>query len=187
MFDALADTRAKFDLPLELFDDLLSAFRQDVTTHALRHLGRGARLLPPIGQSRRAARAAARRPSIGDEADRWSDAVCTALQLTNFWQDLAIDWERGRLYVPREVWAAAGADPADLDRRVMSRRHGSRPSATRRPSTRATLFDEGRPVCDVGSAAGCATSCARPGSAACASSTGWSAVDFDVFRPSPDA
>ena len=40
-----------------------------------------------------------------DDADRWSDAVCTALQLTNFWQDLAIDWERGRLYVPAELLA----------------------------------------------------------------------------------
>ena len=50
------------------------------------------------------------------ELDRWSDAVCTALQLTNFWQDLAIDWRRGRLYVPAEDWRAAGAEPADLDR-----------------------------------------------------------------------
>ena len=58
VFDALADTRAKFDLPTALFDDLLSAFRQDVDDHEVRHLGRGARLLPPVGQSRRPPRAA---------------------------------------------------------------------------------------------------------------------------------
>ena len=33
---------------------------------------------------------------------RASDAVCTALQLTNFWQDFGVDWRNGRLYVPAE-------------------------------------------------------------------------------------
>ena len=38
-----------------------------------------------------------------DALDRSSDALCTALQLTNFWQDFGRDWRAGRLYVPREV------------------------------------------------------------------------------------
>ena len=82
-----------------------------------------------------------------EESDRWSDAVCTALQLTNFWQDLAIDWERGRLYVPAEVWRPAGADPSDLDRRTMT---PAWTAALREASekTRA-LFDEGRPIGDA--------------------------------------
>ena len=42
--------------------------------------------------------------------DAMSDDVCTALQLTNFWQDLAIDWQKGRLYVPLDVVGRAGAD-----------------------------------------------------------------------------
>ena len=47
-----------------------------------------------------------------DEAtDRPSDALCTALQLANFWQDFALDWRRGRLYVPEAQWTASGARP----------------------------------------------------------------------------
>ena len=46
--------------------------------------------------------------------DRSSDALCTALQLTNFWQDFGRDWRAGRLYVPREVQRASGAAEARL-------------------------------------------------------------------------
>jgi len=146
VFEALADTRARFDLPLQLFDDLLSAFKQDVyTTHydswdeVLDYCRRSAN---PVG--RLVLRLAGVRQ---DEADRWSDAVCTALQLTNFWQDFAIDCSRGRLYVPRTVWESAGASPSDLTAGAMS------------PAWKAALrecasqtrrrFAEGRPVCDL--------------------------------------
>jgi squalene synthase HpnC len=146
VFEALADTRARFNLPLQLFDDLLSAFRQDVRTaryeswdEVLDYCRRSAN---PVG------RLVLRLAGIArGDADRWSDAVCTALQLTNFWQDLAVDWQRGRLYVPASVWSAAGADPGDLDKGIMSPawkaslRHCS--LITRR------LFDDGVPVCDV--------------------------------------
>jgi squalene synthase HpnC len=146
VFRALAETRARFNLPIGLFDDLLSAFRQDVRT--TRYESWGAlfdycrRSANPVG--RLILRLAGHdRP----DADRWSDAVCTALQLTNFWQDLAIDWSRGRLYVPREVWEPAGADPDDLTRGLVT------------PSWRTALceaarvtrahFADGRAVCDV--------------------------------------
>ena len=102
-FLALHDTIERFELPVELFDDLLSAFVQDVATTALFDLGRRARLLPPIGEPGRPARVAPERLSRRSPRSA-SDAVCTALQLTNFWQDLAIDWSRGRLYVPEEIW-----------------------------------------------------------------------------------
>ena len=46
--------------------------------------------------------------------DASADALCTALQLTNFWQDFGRDWRAGRLYVPREVLDACGAAEADL-------------------------------------------------------------------------
>jgi phytoene/squalene synthetase len=48
--------------------------------------------------------------------DQSSDALCTALQLTNFWQDFGDDWRMGRLYVPREVRHACGATEVDLTR-----------------------------------------------------------------------
>jgi phytoene/squalene synthetase len=76
--------------------------------------------------------------------DRESDAVCTALQLTNFWQDLEGDWRRGRLYVPLEDLEAAGATLDDLDLKRMTpewRHLMARVSAR----TRA-LFDEGRAI-----------------------------------------
>jgi phytoene/squalene synthetase len=44
----------------------------------------------------------------------WSDEICTGLQLTNFWQDLAGDYQRGRIYLPREAWRAAGYGEADF-------------------------------------------------------------------------
>jgi phytoene synthase len=146
VFRALADTRARFGLPATLFEDLLSAFRQDVVTaryetwdDVMDYCRRSAN---PVG--RIVLRLAGYdRPDL----DRWSDAVCTALQLTNFWQDLAVDWSRGRLYVPAEVWRPAGASPTDLDRRAMT------------DSWRTTLadcvaftrrqFTEGRAVCDA--------------------------------------
>jgi len=144
-FLALHDTMEQFQLPVGLFEDLLSAFKQDVVTTryasweaVLDYCRRSAN---PVG------RLVLRLSGYRDaELDRASDAVCTALQLTNFWQDLAIDWPRGRLYVPEEVWRTAGADPATLDRGRMTpawtvamRACGQR---TRR------LFDDGRSVCD---------------------------------------
>jgi squalene synthase HpnC len=146
VFVALADTRAKFDLPLEWFDDLLSAFRQDVHTtrydtwaEVLDYCRRSAN---PIG--RLVLRLAGVRQA---QADAWSDAVCTALQLTNFWQDLGVDWQRGRLYVPRDAWATAGADPRDLDRQVMT--DAWQRALADCAARTEQLFIRGRPVCDV--------------------------------------
>ena len=79
--------------------------------------------------------------------DRSSDALCTALQLTNFWQDLDRDWQNGRLYVPlddvdAERRAHAGSRRSAADRAVAARRC----AASRR--ARALSFDAGREVCD---------------------------------------
>lgn len=145
IFRALADTRARFDLPAELFHDLLSAFKQDVVTtryeswaDVFDYCRRSAN---PVG------RLVLRLSGYRDEGlDRASDAVCTALQLTNFWQDLAVDWPRGRLYVPEEAWRPAAADPAALDRGRMTPEWASTMRACGQRTRR--LFDEGRPVCD---------------------------------------
>ena len=146
VFVALADTRSRFDLPIELFDDLLSAFAQDVTKtryadweEVLDYCRRSAN---PVG------RLVLRLARVRDpQADAWSDAVCTALQLTNFWQDLAVDWSRGRLYVPESEWRAAGATTDALDHGLITAewRHALSQCAA---VTRA-LFEQGRPVCDV--------------------------------------
>ena len=51
-----------------------------------------------------------------DEALQQSDAICTALQLANFWQDLSVDTARGRLYVPALDCVRHRVDPAELRR-----------------------------------------------------------------------
>lgn len=128
-----------------LLGGLLSAFRQDVVTKryetwsdVLDYCRRSAN---PVG------RLVLLVTGYRDEAlSQRSDAVCTALQLTNFWQDLARDWANGRLYVPLDIVNAHHAQLDDLD-------HGRwTPEwcATLREAgarTRA-LFAEGRHVAD---------------------------------------
>jgi phytoene synthase len=146
IFIALEDAIAKHRLPVGLFDDLLSAFRQDVTTRryetwseVLDYCRRSAN---PVG------RLVLRVAGYDDpRLDTWSDAVCTALQLTNFWQDVARDWENGRLYVPLDEVRRAGASEADLDARRMTPAWQSALAAV--SGRTRNLFAQGRPVCDA--------------------------------------
>jgi len=88
------------------------------------------------------------RLSLRDEAlDRRSDAVCTALQLTNFLQDLERDWRKGRLYLPLDECRRAGADTADLDARRMT--PAWRRAMEHAASRTEDLFEQGRGVCDA--------------------------------------
>jgi hydroxysqualene synthase len=146
VFRALRHTIQVHELPRSLFEDLVSAFRQDVETtryatwgDLLDYCRRSAN---PVG--RLVLRIAGVR---GTDVDRASDAVCTALQLTNFWQDLAIDWQRGRLYVPVDVSGASGAAEADLGRGDLS--PAWRAALTESAARTRTLFEEGRAVCDA--------------------------------------
>ena len=114
IFAALGHTVRTRELPVGLLEDLVSAFRQDITVHRYRGwddlLDYCRRSANPVG------RLVLRIGGWRDERmDVASDAVCTALQLTNFWQDLAVDWRRGRLYLPEAERDAAGAAEADLD------------------------------------------------------------------------
>ena len=145
VFAAVRDTIRACRLPPQLLRDLLGAFRQDVTKtryttwdDVLDYCRRSA---DPVGRL-------VLRIAGYDEGrlDTASDAVCTALQLANFWQDLAIDWRKGRLYVPASVWEPAGARLTDLDAGVLTPPwRAALADVTGR--TRA-LFAAGRPVCD---------------------------------------
>jgi phytoene synthase len=142
---ALAHSIRSLDLPIALCDDLLSAFGQDTMTtrydswaDVFDYCRRSAN---PVG--RLVLRIAGHR----DEAlDRSSDALCTALQLTNFWQDFAHDWVVGRLYVPRDVIVACRAREMDLNGPHLNE---SWMAAMRQciDETRAQ-FEAGRAVCD---------------------------------------
>jgi squalene synthase HpnC len=110
---ALAHSIRALDLPIALFDDLVSAFGQDTMT------SRYASWADVFDYCRRSAnpvgRLVLRIAGYRDEAlDRSSDALCTALQLANFWQDFGRDWRSGRLYVPRDEQARAGASEREL-------------------------------------------------------------------------
>lgn len=146
IFIALRDTMERCALPVQLFEDLLSAFRQDVTVHryetwsgVLDYCRRSAN---PVGRLVLRVAGVAR-----DDADRASDAVCTALQLANFWQDFGVDWRNGRLYVPAEELRIHGASEQDLDAPAMTPQW----RAAMRASVGRTrqLFAEGRPVTET--------------------------------------
>jgi squalene synthase HpnC len=145
VFLALGASMRACNLPVSLFDDLLSAFRQDITTHrydtwqgVLDYCRHSA---DPVG------RLVLRIAGYHDpDLDRSSDALCTALQLTNFWQDLDRDWQNGRLYVPLDDIAREQARLEDLDSR--------RPTEEWRRVMHCVgartrdLFAAGRAVCD---------------------------------------
>ncbi|MFN0300762.1 MAG: squalene synthase HpnC [Burkholderiales bacterium] len=106
-FEALAATIREFQLPMALFHDLLSAFSQDVVKSRYRDFAQlldyCRRSANPIG------RMLLRLYGVSAPRDlEQSDAICTALQLINFWQDIAIDYEKGRIYVPQDDLARFG-------------------------------------------------------------------------------
>ena len=145
IFVALADTMRSRALDVSLFSDLLSAFRQDVTVTRYEDwdtlLDYCRRSANPVG------RLVLRISGYDDPAlDRASDEVCTALQLTNFWQDLERDFRKGRVYVPQAVLRAHRADEADLGRRRMTPEWRAAMSEAARRTRES--FDRGRSIAD---------------------------------------
>ncbi len=107
IFTALAETIRSYDLPLQPFRDLLSAFRQDleVTRYPdFSSLEAYCRLSAnPIG------RIVLMLHGVRDEeAFRASDCICTALQIANHLQDVGADYRRGRIYLPQEELRSFG-------------------------------------------------------------------------------
>ena len=99
VFERLRPVLQQFKLPLHLLTDLLGAFRQDVVKD------RYADRAELLDYCRRSANPVGRLllhlyGVHSGEALRQSDAICTALQLANFWQDLSVDRPRARHYLP---------------------------------------------------------------------------------------
>lgn len=97
----LAQTIGLWALPLEPFYDLLSAFSQDVVKTRYENFAE------LVDYCRRSANPVGRLMLYlyGEQDPRsiaMSDGICTALQLINFWQDVAIDWQKGRVYLPQD-------------------------------------------------------------------------------------
>ncbi len=116
VFVALHPTVAACALPLQPFDDLISAFEQDqvVTHHAslasLEHYSRYS--ANPVGRL-----VLLMSGYRSEELFELSDDICTALQLANFYQDVVEDHERGRRYLPADVMAQFGVTDAQLAER----------------------------------------------------------------------
>ena len=112
-FPELAEAIRAHALPLPPFHDLLSAFSQDVT------VGRYPSFSALEDYCRRSANPVGRLVLALYRADTpsnllLSDAICTGLQLVNFWQDIRIDWAKDRVYLPQEDLDRFGVPVAQI-------------------------------------------------------------------------
>ena len=101
VFVALAETVRQFEIPKHEFSDLLRAFRQDQSTR------RYEAFVDLLGYCRYSANPVGHLVlylcGYSDaERQELSDYTCTALQLANFWQDVSVDFSKGRIYLPLE-------------------------------------------------------------------------------------
>jgi squalene synthase HpnC len=101
IFIALAETRSQYGLPITLFEDLLSAFIQDVTARRYQSFDE------LLDYCRRSANPIGRLILLlfghrNEQFHKWSDDICTALQLANHWQDVQVDLAKERIYLPAE-------------------------------------------------------------------------------------
>ncbi len=149
VFVALSQTIRRRNVPVKWLDDLIRAFEMDVRQN--RHatfdaLVRYARLSAnPVG------RIVLWLHGYRDE-DRFSlsDHICSALQFTNFWQDVAVDWKKNRVYLPQEDMARFGYTEDDLARGVADERF--KKLLTWEIERTRKIFGQGRALCDrVGS------------------------------------
>ena len=107
LFSRLGEVISTWNLPIQPFFDLLSAFKQDVGTtryadfdSLLDYCHRSAN---PVGTLMLHLYSAATPSNL-----QQSNAICSALQIINFLQDVAIDWAKGRIYLPANEMARHG-------------------------------------------------------------------------------
>jgi hydroxysqualene synthase len=146
VFVALREAIERHELPPEPFRDLIAAFRMDVTVH--RH--------PDFGSVLRYCRLSANPVGrlvlhVSGHRDPVligrSNAFCTALQLTNHWQDVAIDLGRDRVYLPEDEQRQWSVDEAMLRSGLAT--DGFRGLMRDLVGRTRVLFDAARPLCDA--------------------------------------
>ncbi len=113
VFIALRDTADRLQLPIQPFDDLITAFVQDQAVTRYRNwdevLGYCVNSANPVG------RLVLMLCGYRDEERfRLSDATCTALQLANFWQDVTVDLKKDRVYLPLHLFEQHGYTVEEL-------------------------------------------------------------------------
>lgn len=114
IFVALQDARRRHQLPKKLFVDLLSAFKQDVVKTRYQNFAQVldycTRSANPVGRL-----VLHLFKENSEENLKYSDAICTALQLANFWQDVFIDLKKDRIYLPQDEMERFGVDVLKLE------------------------------------------------------------------------
>ncbi len=145
VFVALKDTAARHALPIHLFDDLIKAFEQDQTVTRYRdfeHLFEYCRYSAnPVG------RLVLGLCGYHDAArQELSDATCTALQLANFWQDVTVDFEKDRVYLPLDLLERHSYPLERLARRKFD--GGFRAAMKEAVDVARELFLKGLPLAD---------------------------------------
>jgi squalene synthase HpnC len=145
VFVALADTIERRELPLPPLGDMLTAFRMDLdvnryaTFTALR--GYTAKSADPVGRLLLSL-FGYRQP----ELFRFADEISTALQLTNFWQDVAADAARGHIYIPAEDLHFFGLTEADV--RALKPSKAMRDLVRFQVARTRARYERGRPLMD---------------------------------------
>ena len=124
VFVALQPTVEEFAIPIDPFLDLLTAFRQDQTTQ------RYADWEGVLGYCRYSANPVGRLVLYlcghrDGQRQQLSDYTCTALQLANFWQDVARDLEKGRIYIPLDALAKHGLTERNLYDKTFDERYAA--------------------------------------------------------------
>ena len=143
VFAALAETVERFQIPVELFQNLLTAFRSDVTVkryetfeEVLEYCCNSAN---PIGRL-----VLLLFNYRSETMMELSDHICTALQLTNFWQDISVDLQKDRIYLPLEDLEEFAYSEQDLLNRKFDNRF--RKLMAFQVQRTAELFVEGKPL-----------------------------------------
>ena len=122
VFIALRETILAKDVPRQPFADLLKAFRQDQLVE--RYLSWDSVLDYCVYSANPVGRLVLYLCGYRDEARQLlSDATCTALQLANFWQDVARDLEKGRIYIPLDIAASHGVSEEEIVQHRFSARY----------------------------------------------------------------
>lgn len=144
IFMALRETVNRFGIPLNLFENLIKAFKMDVVVKRYKTFDE------VLAYCRYSANPVGRiiLYLFGYPAPKfmeYSDSICTALQLANFWQDVSVDLEKKRIYIPEEDLLRFRYTETDLQQKIVNENF-KRLIFFQVERTRE-LFDQGKILC----------------------------------------
>ena len=147
VFVALAETIRACSIPKQPFADLLTAFRQDQTVTSY------ATMQDVLGYCRYSANPVGRLVlyacgEVSEENFRLSDFTCTALQLANFWQDVRVDYAKGRIYLPQDDMLRYGVTDETIEKGIAAgiATPGFRALLRNQVDYARSLFEQGLPL-----------------------------------------